>query len=94
VEVGPATPTGWTTEDGVGVGDPATSIPDRFGISDSEQYFGFDPSGGSACSSREHRAGSQRYVDHGVEIATQFVSVNERKVGAPTHQLCDGHRAR
>ena len=45
VEVDPTTPTGLTTEDGVGVGDPATSIPDRFDISDSEQFFGYDPSG-------------------------------------------------
>lgn len=45
VEVGSATPTGLTTEDGVGVGDPATSIPDRFDVSDQEAFFGFDPSG-------------------------------------------------
>ena len=45
VEVGPTTPTGLTTEDGIGVGDPVTSIPDRFDISDNEQFFGFDPSG-------------------------------------------------
>ena len=45
VEVGPTTPSGVTTEDGVGVGDPESSIPDRFNISDAEQYFGFDPTG-------------------------------------------------
>ncbi|HSH10463.1 MAG TPA: hypothetical protein VLA10_01650, partial [Ilumatobacter sp.] len=28
------------------------------------------------------------------DIAAQLVRVNPRKVGAPTHQLCDGHRAR
>lgn len=43
VEVDPATPTGLTTEDGVGVGNPATSIPDRFDISDSVRSYG--PSG-------------------------------------------------
>ena len=40
VEAGPATPTGLTTEDGVGVGDPVTSIPDRFDISDSVRSDG------------------------------------------------------
>ena len=45
VEVGSATPSGLTTEDGVGVGDPASAIPDRFNISDAEENFGFDPSG-------------------------------------------------
>jgi hypothetical protein len=45
VEVGSTTPTGLTTEDGVGVGAPATSIPDRFDVSDQEGFFGFDPSG-------------------------------------------------
>ncbi len=40
VEVGPATPTGLTTEDGVGVGDPVTSIPDRFDVSDSVRSYG------------------------------------------------------
>jgi hypothetical protein len=40
VEAGPATPTGLTTEHGVGVGDPATSIPDRFDISNSVRSYG------------------------------------------------------
>jgi hypothetical protein len=43
VEVGPVTPSGLVTEDGVGVDDPASSIPDRFDVSDAEQTFGFDP---------------------------------------------------
>ncbi len=40
VEVGPVTPTGLTTEDDVGVGDPVTSIPDRFDVSDSVRSYG------------------------------------------------------
>lgn len=36
-------PTGLQTEDGVGVGDPVTAIPDRFDTSDVEQVVGFDP---------------------------------------------------
>jgi hypothetical protein len=42
VEVGPTTPLGLTTEDGVGRGDPVTSIPDRFNVSDRVGGSGFD----------------------------------------------------
>jgi hypothetical protein len=38
-----AAPTELRTEDGVGVGDPVTAIPDRFDTSGLEQIFGSDP---------------------------------------------------